>query len=45
MALVALSPLAHGAEVTFNYRLSPALLGRPAWYVPVNAQEEDARWS
>lgn len=45
MGLVALAPLPPGAEVVLNYRLSPALLGRPAWYVPVDEAEENNRWA
>lgn len=45
VGLVAVAPLQSGAEVLFNYRLSPALKGRPAWYVPVDHQEENMRWA
>lgn len=44
MGLVALSPLTDGAEVVFNYRLSPGL-GRPGWYAPLDEEEEDRRWA
>eukprot|EP00879_Flechtneria_rotunda_P015485 GHRR01016195.1.p1 GENE.GHRR01016195.1~~GHRR01016195.1.p1 ORF type:complete len:182 (+),score=57.07 GHRR01016195.1:757-1302(+) len=45
VGLVAIQALHPGSEVWFSYRLSPALLGRPAWYVPVDPQEENMRWA
>jgi hypothetical protein len=45
VGLVAVAPLQPGSEVLFNYRLSPALLGRPAWYTPVDQNEENMRWA
>lgn len=45
VGLVALQPLSEGTEILFNYRLSPSLLGRPAWYVPVDSREENMRWA
>ncbi|KAF6263462.1 hypothetical protein COO60DRAFT_1635090 [Scenedesmus sp. NREL 46B-D3] len=45
VGLVAVAPLQSGGEVLFNYRLSPALLGRPAWYSPVDQNEENMRWA
>ncbi|WIA16650.1 hypothetical protein OEZ85_013313 [Tetradesmus obliquus] len=45
VGLVAVAPLQSGSEVLFNYRLSPALLGRPAWYTPVDQNEENMRWA
>ena len=46
VGLVALQPLTSGSELLFNYRLSPGLgFGRPEWYVPVDEEEEDRRWS
>jgi hypothetical protein len=45
VGLVAVQPLPAGSEVLFNYRLSPSLLGRPAWYVPVDDKEENMRWA
>jgi hypothetical protein len=45
VGLVAIAPLSSGTEVLLNYRLSPALLGRPAWYNPVDQEEENNRWA
>lgn len=43
LALVALRPLCD-EELLLNYRLSPHVQ-RPAWYVPVDAEEEQRRWA
>lgn len=45
VGLVAVQALSPGTEVLFNYRLSPALKGRPVWYTPINAAEENMRWA
>jgi hypothetical protein len=45
VGLVTLEPLQGGTELFFNYRLSPGLLGRPAWYVTVDEQAEERRWA
>lgn len=45
VGLVSVAALPAGTEVLFNYRLSPSLLGRPKWYVPVDSKEENMRWA
>ena len=44
LALVALTPLAPGDELFLNYRLS-SRVARPAWYVPVDDDEDARRWA
>lgn len=44
LALVALAPLAPGDELFLNYRLS-SRVARPAWYVPVDDDEDARRWA
>lgn len=41
---MSLVPLSNGAEILFDYRLSPGY-GRPGWYVPVDEQQLMRRWS
>lgn len=43
--LVSVTSLPAGTEVLFNYRLSPSVMGRPKWYVPVDSKEENMRWA
>lgn len=45
VGLVAVEALPPGTELLFNYRLSPSIMGRPAWYVPVDGDEENMRWA
>jgi hypothetical protein len=41
---MSVSPCIEDEEVLLNYRLSPHV-PRPAWYHPVDAQEDQRRWA
>lgn len=45
VGLVSVTSLSAGTEVLFNYRLSPSMMGRPKWYMPVDSKEDNMRWA
>ena len=44
IALVATREIKHGEELFLDYRLS-SHVPRPDWYVPVDSDGEERRWS
>jgi hypothetical protein len=45
LALVALRRIPAGEELLQAYRLNPAAPAKPAWYTPVDSEEDARRWA